>query len=585
MPVRPLTFNGANIFRPGYYAKKDIEAGGRVGGVPLGTMIVIAKSEGGIPFGSTDFPEEERLMFFSESSEAKRVLRGGDALEAVLIALNASNDSRINPGASEVAVLRVNPATRSQMNIKNSGANNAILVKSYDYGLHTTGIAVSVSTGTTGKLVQVRKDGETLAQDNITRSVISVQYTGNGTAATITKNATGITTALTGQTDGSQNLSVPFATYDTIQKIVDYIAAQPGYTAEIIDTEFAESLGAELDVVSAVDIKSAALPLKADVQAVIDYLNTTGIVVASVADEAQRTNVANTTSFEYLTGGVEGTTTNTEWSNALDFSLNFDADFVGVMTGSASVHAMLQAHVNFANQTKTRRDRRGFTGCDLSDVTDSAIQAKSKSIGSQFVGFYGGNDYRFDSKGVLRQLPGYLLSAGIAGMSAGNDPTTPLTHKQFNIVKTAKTYSTPQVEAYIKAGCMISTPIEGGGGFKIERSVTTYFGANIIANEWSAMGTVIAIIKTHRARLQERFIGVAGTALAQSLLESYSLEVLEQLLARGWFTENRANGEVAITNHVVKVTGDVYEISYDGIVTLPINYIPATHRFSVLGAR
>lgn len=582
MAVKPLVFNGAEIVRPGYYAKRNIEAGGRVGGVPLNSIVIIGKCEGGTP-QSASVPDEEKIMFFGGSPDARSVMRRGDALDASLLSFFATPDVRINPGANEVGVIRVNPATKSTKNLNNTDAAVALKVDSVDYGLHTTGIAINVSDGTTGKLLEVRKDNVTISNDNVERPVIDVQYVGDGTTATLTKTATQITTTLAGdQTDGSANLTIDLSVSETAQAVVDYINSQVGYTASLNNPEFGESSSKELDVVSAIDIKTAVATLKADAQAAIDSFNAIGLVDVSIIDEAQRKPLENLADFEFLTGGVEGTTTMQSWIDALELAIKQNFWLVVVLSDDSSVHQLLVSHVEEANGVKGRKERRGLTGAGVSD-DDATIKNKAALINSSFVGFYGPADYRFDSTGTEVKTPGYIWSAAIAGMTAPNDPTTPLTHKSIRITKAAKTYTNREIEQFIKAGVMLSTPIPGGGGFRIERSVTTYQGSNLIANEWSIMGTILAITAEHRLRLDERFIGLAGTAQAKELLESYSIEVLEEFLERGWFTENADTGEVAISNHKVVVEGDTYKISYDGIVTAPINFIPATHNFTLLG--
>ena len=126
MGVRPLVFNGATIYRPGYYVKRNIEAGGKAGGVPLDAMVIIGKCEGGVPQSDSELPDEEKIMFFGGSFDAREVLRRGDSAEGALLAFGASDDARINPGANEVAVIRVNPATKSILNLQNTGAVDAV---------------------------------------------------------------------------------------------------------------------------------------------------------------------------------------------------------------------------------------------------------------------------------------------------------------------------------------------------------------------------------------------------------------------------------------------------------------------------
>ena len=59
--------------------------------------------------------------------------------------------------------------------------------------------------------------------------VFHLKYTGNATSATMAVTATEITVTLVGQTDGSLDLVVPFATYSTATQAADYINTRQGY--------------------------------------------------------------------------------------------------------------------------------------------------------------------------------------------------------------------------------------------------------------------------------------------------------------------------------------------------------------------
>lgn len=56
-------------------------------------------------------------------------------------------------------------------------------------------------------------------------------YTGDATSATLAVTATELTVTLVGQTDGSQDLSLSFASFPTVQKISTEIESQDGYNS------------------------------------------------------------------------------------------------------------------------------------------------------------------------------------------------------------------------------------------------------------------------------------------------------------------------------------------------------------------
>ncbi len=93
----------------------------------------------------------------------------------------------------------------------------------------------------------------------------NVKYNGNATAADMVVTTTDLTVTLAGdQTDTSVDLVVPFATYNTVKKVVDFINAQTGYVADFeeqsnrIGIENAELTSFSVPIVTA-DVKAAAV--------------------------------------------------------------------------------------------------------------------------------------------------------------------------------------------------------------------------------------------------------------------------------------------------------------------------------------
>jgi len=577
MGVRPVNFNGASLYRPGYYSKLNIEKGGAFGGTPLNKALVIGESQGGIPYNA-DVLDEGKIMVFAGESEAREALIGGDALEAILFAFNASGDARITGGANRVDYIRVNPALQSSLDLNNIDSAVALNLKSVGYGIYTNGISIEIQNGTVeGKLLFLKLGSFNYAVDNIIRKVVNIQYIGDGDTATLNKTGNTITTSIANQTDGSVNLTLDLTVLDTVQKVVDYFNSQIGYMASVDNPSFSNEKSNLIDSENAIDIL-VEKTLTQNIQAMVEAINASEIVTATIASEAQRKQLVNLNQ-TFFTGGSDGVTTNQSWVDALALSENFEYDIVLVLSGDSAVHQLLKSHLTFANSVKTKKERRGLTGASLND-NETTIMNKASLINSQFCGFYGSSDYRFDANGIERKMPGYILAGGLLGMTQANDVTTPLTFKNFNITKLGKNYSNAQIENFIQAGVIISTNAQSG--FKIERSVTTYQSANLIANEWSIMGTIIAINKNHRNLLETRFVGLAGDARTVEKVDSYSQEILEDMLAQGWFTEDQSRGVQAITNHRTEVVGDSFKITYDGIVTSPINFLLTNHNFDLL---
>jgi hypothetical protein len=108
----------------------------------------------------------------------------------------------------QIWAFRVTKGTRSSITRK-SGADDIITVKSKDYGVHTNQIKIWIRGGTVAgsKKILVNYKGNEVVEDNIIRKSISVQYIGEGAAATMSVNHDGCVIIATGDTAANMNIS------------------------------------------------------------------------------------------------------------------------------------------------------------------------------------------------------------------------------------------------------------------------------------------------------------------------------------------------------------------------------------------
>lgn len=71
------------------------------------------------------------------------------------------------------------------------------------------------------------RDGANLS----TMNAMGIQYTGDGSACTITIASGILTTSITGQTDGSENLNITLSDYSSMGALATFIEAETGYAA------------------------------------------------------------------------------------------------------------------------------------------------------------------------------------------------------------------------------------------------------------------------------------------------------------------------------------------------------------------
>lgn len=222
-------------------------------------VAILGTSEGGIP---------KQPMFFDSPVIARRALRNGDLIRAVEMAFNSSAETG---SPSRVAVVRIEEAVQAGLVLRDSHGNPVIDLKSTDYGAHTNGIRVTIEPGSqSGKRVTVQHDNQYFTKDNLTRTPLTVRYSGAQATATVAVSATQV--ILRAPADTATPVALNLASYRSIRELADAINSQPGFSA-VAQIPSAVAQGV-LDGFEATSCKSVDLALTADLQVVVDWLNT-----------------------------------------------------------------------------------------------------------------------------------------------------------------------------------------------------------------------------------------------------------------------------------------------------------------------
>jgi hypothetical protein len=415
-------------------------------------------------------------------------------------------------------------------------------------------------------------------------SVAIVDSGANHLFATLTNINPTVDAAVAG-TDG-----LTLSNFPTIASLVGYLNAFQNtggtnvYSAVLVgDGTFATNQLDKIVSGDAVDVKTV-YTVKAIFQAVLDWVNNSSqyllAVITATGTPVRRLPVVMS-GVSYLTGGSEGSVANSDWQNALDLVAALtDASFVGVMSTSAAVHAMLSAHLTTKSSITGKNERQGIVGGVATD-SDATKLANMAAINNALVGYCVDEVKRYDRNGVLQTWDGMYGAAMLLGMFAGNGITFAATNKMINCLGVKTKRSTTNIDAMIKAGGMAIQPSESGG-IRVVRSVTTYQGSNKIMNEFSAMRTALYITKDHRVYVQS-LVGEPGDGTVLESIRTKATTRLEYYVDQKWLVVDPAFGN-AYRNIQYSVVADVIRMEYEGTLCLPINFILVTHNFTVLGA-
>jgi hypothetical protein len=386
----------------------------------VGNILAILATSGG---GG----EPKTAVRFGSPAEAAATGVNGYALKAIEMAFAPSTQTG---GPAEIVFMRVNPATQSTGTVKNGSAATIINLASADYGLTTAQIKYKIESGTTaGSKLTTQKGNDYYTQDDVARNVFSVEYTGAEASARMSITGTTLTLEAPNATSVA---SIDLNIYDTAQKVVDRINVVTGFTAAVLDGYVDHATLNALDIISNQDVKTAAYNVTANIQAAIDWFNglTEGFVVATRVDGVAGAALANT-DWTYLTGGSDGTTTNTDWTDAFTALQSVDVQWVVPISGSASIHAMADAHCQFMS-TIGRMERRARCGT-VSATDNTAALAAALALNSDRTSLQFQGVYDYDANGNLTLYPPYVAAALVGGMSTGVNPGTSLTNKSITV--------------------------------------------------------------------------------------------------------------------------------------------------------
>lgn len=530
---------------------------------PVGnTVAILGSSVGGKP---------NTPLYFGNPRDAQSDLVSGPLLDAVLAAFDPSAETG---GPNQVVAIRVNPATQATGVMKDASNNSVINLSSTDYGLRQNQVQWRVETGSlTGLRVTVRLGQDVYTQDNIARNAFTVQYTGAGASATISATNTAVTLAVAGSTVSTIDLT----TYKTVGDLVGIINTVSGFTAQVIGQSFTSPALNGLDTISAVNVKTAAATVTANLQAVIDWLNGSleGLVTATRVTGAG--TVPAVTAWTSLSGASDGTITNNEWANAFGVLQTVDAQWVCVASANAAVYAMADTHVQYMS-TVGRKERRAIVGMDL-NTTDEAAITQAQALNSDrtslvHIGHYNINQ----ASGELTLYPAYITAAMIAGAFAAVSPGTPLTNKTINVSGLERYLRNPtDTDRLITGGvlCTEKTP----NGYKVVQSISTWLvNTKFNRREQSCGAALDYAVRAVREAL-DPLRGSKNDPITMSRAITIATTTLNALA----IPEPQGPGVLvgdknspAFKNVTASVTGDALSVSFQCSPVIPANYITVT---------
>lgn len=473
-------FAGQRIIKPGAYTKRYFPAEQGLGNLAGRVLVLGEASKGGIPFDAFE-DVEDVINTTNGQAQALNIFGGGDIYYGAEFFLTPTKDERFNT-PSQADCIVVNQMTQASGTLQASAAD-IIDVKYNKFGTDGNQSAIKISAGsTTGKLLQLLYKGtEVLNQDNTILNLMSIQYVGSGSAATLTITDTKLTTSVTGAS--GEDLDITLADYDDLGSLINYINSLSAYSCSL--TGKSDEKTTVFDAVTAQDIKTSAYSAVGIVEALIRAITGSETFTATLTTGADRVVPDNMSVYTFLTGGTVSAATTQNWTDALEKLEKYDVNCLVIMSGSATIQALVNAHVAKMNGMTVKKYRQAIFGAGSSQNTKALKITQMKSQNSAYIEYCVSPFKRYDY--VNKEVPTtdfepYYLAPMIAGLRYANNIGMDVVFKALNVISTPEISEEDQND-YAEAGATliqkVNNVLDGTQNFQIVINNTTYQGTQV----------------------------------------------------------------------------------------------------------
>lgn len=554
-----VLFNGQVLVRPGAYTRIDASQFQSTVLQGLGIVGLIGEAEQGQP--------RTPLSFFT-AADVRKTYVSGDLVEAAAMAADPSGDPRIPAGAQQIVCYKVNNSTKSTV------TSAPFTFTSLQWGVKQNNITVAIAISAPGFIVTITNLDETGSAITEVSPVIAgtgkftIQYTGAGSAATMTTNATTLTTNVTGA--AADNLSLAYADYPTLALLIQAIAATGKYAVTSLVTNSNSFASGGLDGVTAVDIKTALTTVFAKNEDITTWINANSAQL-SATHTAGATAFVGPLATTQLTGGTRGTSANGDWSTGFTALANIrvnqavplaSADAVtaqGTFT-IASIISATVAYAKLASSTAGQNEVQAWAGvsqtktnyiatCNTQNSEHLVLFAERSQRPTSVAGqtYVGGALLQYTAGQVIF-FPEWSTAVIAAGMRAGAPLGEPLTFKFANVTGVSSDSSWSEqnnsdvISIELNGGTVLNTV--RGRGFRFDKVITTFTKAN---NDAYTEETIVQIWKlvafNLRQALQDAFVGRGGSVQRVSTVPGIVASVMQPLKDASAITDSIVNGQ------------------------------------------
>lgn len=556
--------NGANAVIPGVIPYNDTRAMAAAAPGLGGSILVLGTADGGDPSVTYEF---------TSSEDARKVLRGGDALAHIYRMFRPSGE---HPGAWLVRFLRVGAPAAATF----TGAG--VVFTARDKGRHTNGISVKIAAGGVANTWDVTVKKAADGYSRVYTVGLGLSLTSTATTPKIVfdhvnreakmyENSVAVGTTFLYPNDGV-----------TLAHLAAWVNGRSGWTAAVSgDPSMPVSCMDNPLLASAPTIAASATNLPANQGALAWMLNAREPYLSATLSTPATLGVLTAVAETSLSGGT-GTALDVvaaqDWTNALTKAEAVDAQYLFLATTDNAAQALANQHCIEMMKVTRKRWRIFITGGPAGE-TESAARTRAAALDGPTTYCWNGTAITDPASGLQRQLGGLGAAAQACGLCSGLPDNEPLSNKSI----LSEGLENPTVSDSVLTGLLNAgvTPIVADpirGGVRILQALTTYqSGTNPV---WRKLHGLRC--QFHLLRGEERVCAdVPGTAmdlgsavsLKYKLSAFYDSEIKSAKNPYGVLTISTEDGRAWRDLRIVGDGGEAWFVDVDACLVGEANYV------------
>jgi hypothetical protein len=385
------------------------------------------------------------------------------------------------------------------------------------WGLNGNQSAIQIQSGSViGKaLTLLYRGNKILDVDNVQMPLLSIQYTGDGSAAALTISETKLTTTVTGAS--GEDLDITLADYNSLGELVSAINDNAVYTCLLLGQS--DELTTIFDIVVSQAIKASAYDCQAIVEALIRTITSSESFTATLNATATRVVPDNLANYTYLAGGTVTAAQTADWTAVLTMLESYDVNNLVIMSSSTVVQGLVNTHCEKMNGIQYKKYRQwgaGASGSTGSTNTKALKIAQMKALGSAYAEYCVSSFQRFNYlTNAVETFDPFYLYPMVAGLRYANKVGMDVVFKYLNVLSTPDISKSDQ-EAYAAAGATLiqksTSVLNGATNFEIKVNNTCYQGGQVTRTNPGVVYAINVLTKDLEEQVIEKIRSLDGVA-------------------------------------------------------------------------